>query len=104
MNKNKIYTMKDIAVIAGVSVATVSNALTGKRHVKEKTKEKINKIVKELNYVTNPIASGLKTKRTKTIAVIIPHIANPVYAQYIEAIEEIARESRYEAIIVFSYY
>ncbi len=96
--------MKDIAKIAGVSTATVSNAINNTRNVKKETKKKVLKIVQELNYKPNLIASSLKTKRNNIISVIMPDISNPVFAQHIQGIEEVARDNTYEVLIAFTNY
>ncbi len=104
MEKFKPYKMKDIAKMAGVSIASVSNAINNSRNVKEDTKKKILKIVQELNYKPNLNASSLKTKHNKVVSIIMPDISNPVFAQHIEGIEEVVRNSDYEVLVAFTYY
>ena len=62
-----VITLKDIAKVAGVSYATVSRALTDHPDVNFETRERIKKIAKEMNYVPNPSARGLKGKNTNMI-------------------------------------
>lgn len=88
MQEKKIFNIKEIAKLAGVSKATVSNALSGKRHVKQATKEKILKLAKKYNYYPNVIARGLCQKRTGIIGVIIDDIYNPYYTEIIKGIEK----------------
>jgi LacI family transcriptional regulator len=64
-------TIKDIAKAAGVSVTTVSRALTGYSDVSEKTREKIKKIAKDLNYSPNTLARSLVMNKSKTIGLLI---------------------------------
>ena len=104
MKRIKQYKMEEIAEMAGVSIATVSNAINNTRKVKDKTKENILKIVNELNYKPNVSARSLKMKRSRSVAVVMPDIANPVFAQHIEGIEEVARIRDYEVLIIFTYY
>lgn len=97
---NKKVTMKEIAEISGVSKATVSMVLNNKdRNISKKTKEKVLKICKELNYVPNSIARSLATKRTNTIGVIIPDITNPFFAEMGRAIEDFAKIKDYNIIL-----
>ncbi|MDQ6420115.1 LacI family DNA-binding transcriptional regulator [Paenibacillus sp. LHD-117] len=62
--------IKDIAERANVSTATVSYVLNGTRNVKPRTRERVLKVIEELNYTPNDIAKSLKSSRTNTIGVI----------------------------------
>ena len=76
-------TMKDIAKIAGVSINTVSRALNDKPEINEKTRRRIKRIARELNYTPNSIAASLASRKTKTIGLIIPDICDPFFAQQV---------------------
>lgn len=91
--------MKDIAKFAGVSVTTVSHALSGNRHVKPETKRKIFQIIKENNYEPNIIARSLSTKESKLIGIITTEINNEGYSRVIEGIEEILGPLGYILVI-----
>ena len=60
----------DIAYRAGVSQPTVSRALRGDKSVSQATREKIERIARELNYAVDRNASSLRTQRTNTIALL----------------------------------
>lgn len=95
----KKVTMQDIANKAGVSKATVSMVLNKKdNNISAPTKEKILKIVKELNYIPNSIARSLSTKRSGTIGIMLPDITNPFFAEMSRAIEDAANELEYNVI------
>ncbi|SFB23382.1 MULTISPECIES: LacI family DNA-binding transcriptional regulator [unclassified Bacillus (in: firmicutes)] len=64
-------TIKDIAKVAGVSVTTVSRALNGYSDVNEKTRQKIVRVAKELNYSPNTIARSLVMNKSKTIGLLV---------------------------------
>ena len=66
MKKATIY---DVAREAGVSLATVSRVINGSSVVREKTKEKVMKVIDELNFKPNQIARGLATNKTTTIII-----------------------------------
>ena len=68
-------TIKDVADAAGVSTATVSRALRGLPNVDTMTRQRIQKIATDLDYVISPSASRLASGRTGCIGVITPHIA-----------------------------
>lgn len=79
--------IKDVAKLAEVSVGSVSKYLNGGK-LKEKTTSAIEQAIKELNYEKNIYATGLRTNRTHTIALIIPTIWHPFFSElafYIEA-------------------
>jgi DNA-binding LacI/PurR family transcriptional regulator len=64
-------TSRDIAEIAGVSQATVSRALRNSPLVREETRERIQRIARELNYFVNRNAAGLRTQQSNTIALLM---------------------------------
>jgi LacI family transcriptional regulator len=102
--KNKVTSIKDVAKKARVSISTVSNALNDSRYVKKETKEKILEVARGLNYTPNIIARGLKTRSTRTVAVIVPDISNQFFAQVIKGIEEVAKQRKYNVLLTCSYY
>ncbi len=92
-------TIKDIARMAGVSTATVSMVLNNKdEHISALTKEKILSIAKEYSYIPNTMARSLVTKRTKTIGLVIPDIANPFFPEIARGAEDKANEAGYNII------
>jgi len=103
-DKKKQLTIKDIARMVGVSVATVSNALSGERHVKEETKKKIFEIADKYSYSPNIIARGLSKKKTGIIGIILPDINNPFYSEVVQGIDEEAKKRDYLTVVVSTYY
>ena len=65
-------TIKDVAKEANVATSTVSRVLSNSPKISEKTKEKVMKVIDELNFKPNQIARGLATNKTTTIAIIFP--------------------------------
>ncbi len=93
-------TIKDIAKIAGVSIATVSMVVNNKdKRISEKTRQKVKSAIKEMNYVPNKIASSMVTKNTKTIGLILPDITNPLFAEFARGAEDKAILEGYTAIL-----
>ncbi len=84
--------IKDIASLAGVSTATVSRVLNGTGPVKDKTKERILKIVEEYRYTPNALARGLIQNRTRTVGVLTVDILNPYYSMVTHYVEQRLRE------------
>jgi DNA-binding LacI/PurR family transcriptional regulator len=96
--------MKDVAKHAGVSVATVSNVITGKQVVSERIRVRVLTAIKELNYSINLVARGLKTQRTNTIGVILPDITKLFFLDVLKGIMETAVSENYNINIFNSYY
>lgn len=88
-------TLKDIARVAGVSYATVSRALSNHPDVSPETREKIKRIAKEMNYVPDPSARGLKGKSTNMIGLVVPDISNPFFSELALGVESFANEHGY---------
>ncbi|PWW01116.1 LacI family transcriptional regulator [Paenibacillus cellulosilyticus] len=87
MNKVGI---KEIAAKANVSTATVSYVLNGTRNVRPKTRERVVKVIEELNYRPNDIAKSLKSRRTNTIGVIAEDVTVFNVPEIIDGINEFA--------------
>ena len=65
-----MVSMKDISIKCGVSVATVSKALSGQSDIGKKTAQHIRKVAKEMGYLPNAAARALKTNRTNNLGVL----------------------------------
>ena len=91
-------TLKQIAQEFGVSISTVSKALSDSPEISEATKIKIQEYAALQNYKPNSIAKNLKNQRTNTIGVIIPNILNPFFAKVFSGIEKVALEKGYNVI------
>ena len=91
--------IKDVAKMAGVSIATVSRVLNDIDVVNEDTKEKVLNAIKELGYRPNIIARSLKTQRTKTIGILIPDISSQFYPEIVRGAEDVANIYDYNVIL-----
>lgn len=92
MEQTKIY---DIAGAAGVSLATVSRVLNHPDKVKEETKNKVMKIIKEKGYKPNANARGLASRKSTTVAVVIPELSRASVAEMIQGIDDAAKKFGY---------
>lgn len=81
-------TIYDVARLAGVSTATVSRALNGKGQIAPATRRTIDEAVEQLGYRPNTIARSLVTRSTQTIALLLPDITNPFYAELVAGIQD----------------
>ncbi len=91
--------IKDIANLAGVSVATVSRVLNNKQDVNENTRKRILKIIKENDYKPNVLARNLIKQETNTIGVIIPDIKNLYFGNIINEIVDVASKKGLNVIL-----
>ncbi len=80
--------MRDVAKAAGVSRMTVSRALKKDSPVSKETREKILKVVHEMNYVPDQMAGSLTTKRSGFVAVLVPSLNNLHFAETVQALTE----------------
>jgi LacI family transcriptional regulator len=78
----------DVAADAGVSVTTVSHALSGNRGVSEATRRRIQESVERLGYRPNLVARGLRLQRTHTVALLVVDISNPYYPALARAVTD----------------
>lgn len=92
-------TIKDVAKHAGVSIATVSHIINGTKSVTPKTRARVLKAIKELNYTTNQTAKSFKTGKKNIIAFIVPDISNNYFSNIIESLEEELTNSGYHLIL-----
>lgn len=94
--------INDVAEYAGVSLATVSRVING-RKVKKETKEKVEEAIKKLNYTPNFMASSLQRTKSNMILIIVPEISNPYYSAILEGVEVTAKSMGYNIILGSSY-
>ena len=82
-------TLKDVALLAGVSRATVSLVCRGSPLVADKTRQKVEQAMQKAGYVYNRAAANLRSSQTNTVGLIIPDISNPIYSELLAGIEEV---------------
>lgn len=91
--------IRDIARMAGVGVSTVSRVLNNHQDVKESTREKVLKVIKESNYVPNNSARILKQNNTNNIGVLVKGVFNPLFSEMTSVIGGIINSSKYTMIL-----
>lgn len=91
--------LKDLAKELNLSISSVSRALRDSKEISAATKKKVKAKAKELNYHANPFASNLRRKKSKTIAVVIPEIANNFFSLAINGAESYAQKKGYHVLI-----
>ena len=93
-------TIEDVALAAGVSVATVSRALRGLPNVAESTRVRVQEIAIELNYRADPAASRLATGRSKSVAVAVPMLNGWYFSHVVAGVEAVCAEAGYDTIVI----
>lgn len=93
-------TIKEVARLAGVSVATVSRALNQPESVKENTRRQVMEAVHALHYSPNFLGKNLRQLHTKRILVVLNSISNQFYSRVVRGIEDKARELDYNVLIM----
>lgn len=91
--------MKDVAQRAGVGVGTVSRVINRVPGVKESTLIKVNQAIKELNYIPDEYARGLKTKSSRTIALILPSVWYPFFSEFAYYVEKRLDKENYKLLL-----
>lgn len=91
-------TVLDVAKRAGVAPITVSRVINNSGYVSQEAKERVEAAVKELGYVPNTLARGLRSKRTKSLALIVTDITNPYFTLMARGVEDVAGASNYSVV------
>jgi len=92
-------TIREIAQEVNVSTATVSHVINNTRYVSEEVRSQVLAAMERLNYRPNAVARGLRTKRTNTIALIIPDITNPYFTDFTRGFQDAADEKGYLVLL-----
>jgi len=91
--------IREIAEAAGVSITTVSRALTTPDRVAKETCERVQRIADELGYSPNLVARSLRSQQSGLIIVLVTNISNPMLSSCVRGAERIARELGYSVLL-----
>jgi len=94
-----LLTIRDVAKLAGVSVATVSAVMNDKGGVSEKLSKRVREAMEALDYHPNQVARSLKVQETRTIGMVVPDVANSFFTDVIKGAENEARAQGYSLIL-----
>jgi len=92
-------TMKDVAIRAGVSVATVSRVLNDNPSVEDSLREKVLEAAHDMGYRFNPMARALRTKSTNVVGLVIPDIENPFFTAMARGVEDVMGAANYSVML-----
>jgi LacI family transcriptional regulator len=96
-------TIYDVAKRAGVSTYTVSSVLNRSAYVSPELTKRVEEAVRELDYTINDLARSLQTRKTRTVGMLIPDIANPFYAKVVRGVEDVLKTAGYSLILGSTY-
>jgi len=93
-------TINDVAAQAVVSKVTVSRVLNGQtKHIRAETRERVQRVARELGYEPSIAAAALRTHRSYMIALIIPDITNPIWPAVARGVQRVAHEAGYSVVL-----
>ncbi len=92
-------TIRDVAKRAGVGLGTVSRVINKSTQVSDATRERVENVIAELNFVPSPIARRLSLGKTLTLAVIVPFFTRPAFVERLRGIENTVAESEYDLVL-----
>ncbi len=96
-------TIKTLAKELQVSVATVSKALKDSYDIGPATKQRVIEMARQLNYIPNPYAGSLRKRKSKTIAIVLPEVADSFFSLAINGIEATAQEKGYHVLVYLTH-
>ena len=96
--------LKDVAARAGVSVATASRVINGLNLTRPETAERVQAAISELGFRMHGIGRSLRTSRTRTLGVMIPSLANSVFADAVTGLEFASKARGYSLLLAASNY
>lgn len=92
-------TIKDVAIHAAVSVATVSAVMNENKYVSPELAQRVRESIAVLGYKRNSFAHGLKTQTSYSIGLIVPDITNPFFTNIARGVEDVANAHNYSLIL-----
>lgn len=95
-------TITDVARVAGVSVSTVSYAISGARPIRPETRERIQSAMRSLGFQPNAMARSLASRRTRVLALVSPQIGGAIggsVGEFVDAVAARAREAGYQLVV-----
>lgn len=96
-------TIRDVAQIAGVSIATVSRVLNGSQRVSEETRQRVWAAATELDYWPNTAARTLTTRKALTIGILLPDLYGEFYSEVIRGVDQTARKQGFQILMSSSH-
>ena len=92
-------TITDVAKLGRVSPVTVSRVINDAPHVNTKTRPPVEQAIRELGYVPNVAAASLRSKRTRSLALILPDVTNTFWTTIARGVEDTAQSRGYSVFL-----
>lgn len=99
MAKRNVYTMRDVARLAGVSISTVSAVVNNKGIVSPELTARVEKAIEAMGFSPHEGARGLRIGRTHIIGLVLPDITNPFFVEVMRGVEDEAIKNGYEVMV-----
>jgi LacI family transcriptional regulator len=96
-------TIKDVALKAGVSIATVSRVLNNVGPVDDRTRERVRDVARRLRYVPNALGRNLSRRKTEAIGVLLPDIFGEFFSEVLRGSDQTAQQSNYHLVVSSSH-
>ena len=93
-----MVSIKDVAKLAGVSIATVSRTINNKDRVNQETRERVQRAIEKTGFSPNALAQNFRRGRTNFIMVVLPSIGDPFFAGIVKGIQSIAQQKGYNVL------
>lgn len=93
-------TIRDVAERAGVSIATVSNVMSGRKAVTNERKKRVMAAAAELDYQIDRAASQLRSGRAQVVGVLVPNFNDTFFTGFVSRIESLAATDNYQVVVV----
>jgi len=91
--------IKDVARIAGVSIATVSRAVNEPDRVRPETRRRVEDAIRQTGYAPNALARSFRRGRTQVLMVVLPSVGDPFFTEVMQGIREVATRNGYSLLI-----
>jgi LacI family transcriptional regulator len=95
--------IRELAKELGLSIGTISKAMRDSHEISEDTRKRVQEAARKFKYVPNPYASSLRKRRSKTIAVVLPEVADGFFSLAINGIETVAQDKGYHVLIYLTH-
>lgn len=92
-------TVRDVARLAGVSAITVSRTINNPERVSPDTLKKVRAAIRQVGYVPNLMAGGLRLSKSRLAAAVVPTIAGPVFLETIQSLTDAFGQAGYQLIL-----
>ncbi len=96
-------TIKDVARVAGVSIATVSRVFNNVGPVDEETQQHVRQVARQLKYVPNALGRSLSTRRTDAIGLLLPDLFGEFFSEVLRGSDQTAQQSHYHLVVSSSH-